>query len=385
MDKEVRANPSEQQSVANVQSLGRLVLLSYYNTYPSSRIHHYCTSQWYLLILEQLQKFGYLDRSEAWFVSDRPMEFVQHGVTVRCFESFQAMAASARATDILWVRGKCKAYVEVLSRMAARLRMYYPASKRFLCQDWTHFDVFLVDDERQVRPVTRLVPASSVHRVIKTADPTIFRPLDGIEKLYDLCMIGAMNLTRKNYNALVRLLTADPSLSAVVIGHQDPTVVAALQATGARVQLIEFCGREQLNRLINQSRIGFVPSLMDAAPRVILEFMAAGIPVLMNTAILGGRDYITPETGLLASQQEFADVARRMRDGQLPLNPRHGFEVNFAPEKAAQHLGGVLAQAMHCLGRSRPVPAPGRIRQLMSRPLWLRKRLSRCWREIGVS
>jgi glycosyltransferase involved in cell wall biosynthesis len=268
--------------------------------------------------------------------------------------------------------------------MAARLRVYYPASKRFLNQDWTHFDLFLVDDERQIAPVTRLVPASTVHRVIKTADPALFRPLNGIEKRYDLCMIGAMCLSRKNHDALVRLLTAAPSLSAVVIGQQDPNVVASLRNTGARLQLIEFCGREQLNHLMNQSRMGFVPSLMDAAPRVILEFMAAGVPVLMNSAILGGRDYITHETGRLAAEKEFVDVAKHICDGRLPFKPRKGFEENFAPERAARHLGKVLTQAMQRVNRLTPAPAPGRLRRLMSRPLLLRKRLSRCWREIAV-
>jgi glycosyltransferase involved in cell wall biosynthesis len=324
-----------------------------------------------------------LQQSEAWFVSDRAIEFVQHGVTVRCFRSFDEMAASARATDILWVRGKCKAYLSVLRRMRARLRVYYPASKRFLNQDWTHFDVLLVDDDRQIAPVTRLGGATFVRRVIKTADPNIFRPLAGIEKRYDLCMIGAMNLTRKNHNALVRLLVADPSLSAVVIGKQDPEIVAALRATGARLELIDFCGREDLNRFINQSRIGFVPSLMDAAPRVILEFMAAGVPVLMNSAILGGREYIIPETGLLVPESEFVQATQRMRSGRMPFDPRRGFEENFAPEKAARHFGGIVTQALQRLGRSSPIPAPGRLRQIISRPLFLRNRLARCWREIA--
>lgn len=381
MDKEVRSHSSHAGS-ASVRSLGKLVLLSYYNSYPSSRIHHFCTSQWYLLVMEQLQKFGNLDHAEAWFVSDVAMQFVQHGVTVRCFESFDAMADASEPTDVLWVRGKCKAYVDVLNRMPARLRVYYPASKRFLTSDWNHFDVLLVDDARQVGPVSRLGAAESVSRVIKTADPAIFRPLDGVEKLYDLCMIGGMQLTRKNYGALVQMLKTEPSLSAVVIGKQVPETVEHLKATGAAIRFVDFFGREDLNRIMNQSRIGFVPSVMDAAPRVILEFMSAGVPVLLNSAILGGRDYITPETGVLAPEHEFAAVARRIRDGQVTLNARKGFEENFRPEKAAEHLGIILSDAMQLSGRSRPTPPPGAFRRLIAKPIMLRRRLARCWKEI---
>jgi glycosyltransferase involved in cell wall biosynthesis len=384
MDKEVRPHRHD-AGPASDRSLGKLVLLSYYNSYPSARIRHFCTSQWYLLVMEQLQKLGFLDHAEAWFVSDAAMEFVQHGVTVRCFESFDAMASASEPTDVLWVRGKCKAYVDVLNRMPARLRVYYPASKRFLTSDWNHFDVLLVDDARQVGPVSRLGAARSVHRVIKTADPEIFRPLDGVEKLYDLCMIGGMQLTRKNYGALVQVLKTDPSLSAVVIGKQVVDIVEQLKATGAVIRFIDFCGREDLNRVMNQSRIGFVPSLMDAAPRVILEFMSAGVPVLLNSAILGGRDYITPKTGVLAAEHEFAAAARRIRDDHLKLNARKGFEENFRPEKAAEHLGTILSQAMQHSGRSRPMAPPGIFRRLTARPIMLSRKLARCWKEIEGS
>jgi glycosyltransferase involved in cell wall biosynthesis len=381
MDKEVRPDWSHSRQ-ASGRSLGKLVLLSYYNSYPSERIHHFCTSQWYLLVMEQLQRLGYLDRAEAWFVSDVAMEFVQHGVTVRCFESFDAMAAASEATDVLWVRGKCKAYVDVLNRMPARLRVYYPASKRFLTSDWNHFDVLLVDDARQVGPVSRLGAAKSVARVIKTADPSIFRPLDGVEQLYDLCMIGGMQLTRKNYGALTRTLRDDPSLTAVVIGKQVPEVADQLRATGAAIRFIDFCGREELNRVMNQSRIGFVPSLMDAAPRVILEYMSAGVPVLLNSGILGGRDYITAETGVLAAEREFAAVARGIRDGHWKFDARSGFEANFRPEKAAEHLNAVFTDALARCGRTRAEPPPGVLRRLVAKPILLRQRLARCWKEI---
>ena len=363
-------------------SLGRLVLLSYYNPYPSDRIHHFCTSLWYLLILEQFQHMGILDCAEAWFVSDRPMEFVKHGVTVRCFESFEAMADHKAETDVLWVRGKCRAYAPVLNRLAARLRVYYPASKRFLSQDWNHFDVVLVDDARQVGPVARLARGRSVARVIKTADPDVFRPIAGVEKVHDICMIGGMHIVRKNFDALIRLLAGAPSLSAVIIGKQESKTFEKLVATGARIRFIDFCGRDELNLVMNQSRVGFVPNLMDAAPRVILEFMSAGVPVLLNADILGGRDYITPRTGVLAKESEFPEVARRMCGGEISLDARGGFEAHFSPDKAAQHLGAILTHTMRHLRRNRPERPPGLLRRLVSRPLLYRRKLWRCWQEI---
>ncbi len=382
MDIEVRTDSSHDAASGAKKSLGSLTLLAYYNPYPSARIHHYCNGQWYLLVLEQLLKQGFLDHAEAWFVSDQPMEFVEHGVTVRCFENFELMAAASRGTDVLWVRGKCKPYLDVLRRMPARMSVYYPASKRFLSREWNHFDAVLVDDVRQIDPVTRLGAARSVHRVIKTTDPQIYRPIDGVEKLYDLCMIGGMQISRKNFPALVRVLRADSTLSAVVVGKQTPTLVAELKATGADIRFIEFCDREELNHVMNQSRIGFVPSLMDAAPRVILEFMSAGVPVLLNSAILGGRDYITQETGVLAAEGDFVRTIHRIRDNAVNVNPRKGFVDNFSPARAGKHLGTVLTQTMQLSSRPCPAPPPGFVRRLLSRPILLRRKLARCWQEI---
>jgi glycosyltransferase involved in cell wall biosynthesis len=382
MDRDVCNDPNQDRTDPAVQSLGSLTLLAYYNSYPSARIHHFCTSQWYLLILQQLQRMGYLDRAEAWFVCDKELEFVQHEVTVRCFTSFEDMARRAVATDILWVRGKCKAYVSVLKRMPARLRVYYPASKRFLSRDWPHFDLVLVDDARQVGPVTRLGAAPIVRRVIKTADPDIFRPLPNVEKQYDLCMIGGMHLTRKNHEALVPLLKSDPTLTAVLVGKQKADTVERIRATGAKVHLIDFCGRQELNRVMNSARIGFVPSLMDAAPRVIMEFMAAGVPVLLNSAILGGRDYVTRETGVLAAESEFVRAAQQMRAASQS-DARRGFEQSFQPEIAARHLGDILVEAMRVGGRPKSVRPPGWMRRVVTRPFFLKRRLARCWQEIN--
>ena len=137
-------------------SLGKLVLLGSINAYPRSRIDHFCTCQWSLLLLGHLQRQGFLDSAEVWFASDEAFEFEKYGVQVRCFNGFDEMARACRPTDVLWVRGISKPFVKTLNRLPARLRVYYAASKRFLPYRWNHFDLILVDDQRQIGPVTRL-------------------------------------------------------------------------------------------------------------------------------------------------------------------------------------------------------------------------------------
>jgi len=363
-------------------SLGKLVLLGSINSYPRSRIDHFCTCQWSLMLLGQLRSQGVLETAEAWFASDAAFEFEKYGVRVRCFNGFDEMVQASRPTDVLWVRGLCKPFLRTLNRMPARLRVYYAASKRLLPYRWNHFDLILVDDERQIGPVSRLGVSKRVDRLMKTTDPTVFRPLPQVAKLYDLCIIADMRAARKNFAALARLLKTDPQLSAQVVGVQTPEVIRELRDTGARIDFVEYCPRDELNRCMNQARIGFVPNLLDAAPRVIVEFMAAGVPVLLNAAILGGRDYITPQTGVLASELEFPAAIHRILSGELPLDPRAGFLKNFQPEKSANHLASVLSRAMRECGRDTCTSPPGLLRRLLTGPLRPRAALARCLQEI---
>ena len=58
----------------------------------------------------------------------------------------------------------------------------------------------------------------------------------------------------------------------------SPKTVEQLKATGAAIRFIDFCGREDLNRVMNQSRIGLVPSVMDAAPPGVEAGVTVAVP-----------------------------------------------------------------------------------------------------------
>ena len=103
-------------------SLGKLVLLGSINSYPRSRIDHFCACQWSLMLLGQLRDQGVLDSAEVWLASDAEFEFEKYGVRVRCFNGFDEMAQASCPTDVVWVRGLCKQFVKTFNRMPARLR-----------------------------------------------------------------------------------------------------------------------------------------------------------------------------------------------------------------------------------------------------------------------
>ena len=43
--------------------------------------------------------------------------------------------------------------------------------------------------------------------------------------------------------------------------------------------------KEQVNEIVNRSRVGIMAAEKDAAPRVILEYLAANVPVVVNAEL----------------------------------------------------------------------------------------------------
>lgn len=60
----------------------------------------------------------------------------------------------------------------------------------------------------------------------------------------------------------------------------------------------------------------------NGAPAILTEYMLAGLPVLANAALSCGRQYITPDTGILADASKFAAGIRALLDRALTMNPR---------------------------------------------------------------
>lgn len=364
------------------RSLGKLVLLANSDRYSRARLDHYVKGQWYLLLLGELVRQGYLDEAELWLISDHNFAEGHEGITVRCFTSFAQMARHRRATDILWIRGDRRDYLPVLTRMQARLWVYYAASKLFIPRHWAPYDLILVDDRRHSKVVRPFVGRTLVEPVLKTTDPTIFRPLPNVKKEFDLCMIGSIDTKRKNYPTLVRLLQAIPTLKVAVVGRNGDNVEQELGAPPGSICRFEFCEREVLNRIMNQSRAGFVPSLQDASPRVILEYIAAGVPLILNANIFGGRDYITPETGILAREDQMPAAVRQVTSGKQSFNPRRIFDERFSPTQAAKYFGTLLDRAIQHFGRGSPCRPPSFLRRFIARPWLVGVKLEKCWREL---
>ena len=98
---------------------------------------------------------------------------------------------------------------------------------------------------------------------------------------------------------------------------------------------------------MNRSRLGVIPSTeRDASPRIILEFMAAGLPVLANSAMCGAAKYILPGAGRLAPMSEFKSLIPEMLSACDGFSSYEVFQDHFSPRKVALDFAGHVRAVM---------------------------------------
>ncbi|MBI3298622.1 MAG: glycosyltransferase [Elusimicrobia bacterium] len=250
--------------------------------------------------------------------------------------------------DWLIVRGPYAYWENIRSAYPWSKVIYYSANGKALSPSYA-VDAALVDHPAMALPG---VPAVEFD---KTCDPAVFRPL-GLPKRFDLIVPGAIS-GKKGQAALSRLLPRD--LRVVFAGDfidlktgRPVPEVAEIRRNLPNAVLAGHVDHQALNRLYNESRAAVLfSSDDDPAPRVILEAMAAGIPLVAPRGMRYCRKYFRPESGLLAPR--WAPFFRRVLRRVLApgFQPAASFRSHFAPEGAAARLWRDLNTAL------RPVPA----------------------------
>lgn len=158
------------------------------------------------------------------------------------------------------------------------------------------------------------------------ADPETFRPL-GIEKCYDVIYVAAAQGYKRHdilFDALAR--ARRPLRALCVFGYGEMSDDLRRQASERRLD-IDFVGPPgvdfaEVNRLMNQARVGVVCGIDDGAPAILTEYMLAGLPVLANDRLRCGLQYITGETGRTADPDAFHAGLLDLLDAADEMRPR---------------------------------------------------------------
>ena len=237
-------------------------------------------------------------------------------------------------TDVIIARGGFDYYDGFVQRFPVAKKIYYGAGKRFYPQGYNDYDLFLVDTEKQLRKVWG--KGRKAEYLLKPA-ATLFSPQD-VDKIYDVCfMANATQADIKRHKWLIKQL-AGSTLRVLNIGNTNKKLKAFAKERGALVTWAGWHLRKDLPALISQCRVGVCCSTaVDSCPRVIPEYLACGLPVLVTPDVRFWRErYLTEDTGVPVSDDAVVRGAHCLME--RALDPHPYYTANLSMDAAAKRL-----------------------------------------------
>ena len=216
-----------------------------------------------------------------------------------------------------------------------------------------HFDLILTGAEWQSDEVRRR------HPLMKTAvlpigpdfaADSMFYPT-GSSKTYDIIYVAAAQAYKRHdilFKAMARLPRSIRALC--VFGYGEMSEVLRRQASELQID-VDFVGPpgvpfDEVNRLMNLARIGVVCGVDDGAPAILTEYMLAGLPVLANSALRCGLQYIAPQTGRTASDEDFHHAILDMLENLPAYSPRQAVLDNWTWPHSVEKLRALMAASL---------------------------------------
>ena len=164
----------------------------------------------------------------------------------------------------------------------------------------------------------------------------------------DSCPLDGWNAINRNYELALKCFPSminDYGLKVLVVGR----IGCGLEERFGKdkIETTDFLPWHEFQEKIRQSRILFVPNIMDASPRVISESMIKGLPVIMNQNIVCGSKYITGDTGVLFNdEKDFPTALSQILAAYPKISPKKvqdWWSQNYGIKRSAKKMRDFLA------------------------------------------
>jgi glycosyltransferase involved in cell wall biosynthesis len=258
------------------------------------------------------------DRVEFWDFSDKPSaSYHSNGVLRILFANKEDIAAYLEFSgypDLFINHGRSGR--PVLDLMEGKcFRVHVPALRYGLeRQDNWGAECFLVDDEQFLDGRSMMyIPVVNTKQICP----------NGCEKVRDFIYLAA-NYESKRHDILLNAFRGTE-----LTGHLHPVDAAKLDLSDTHITASGW-DEGDVVELLRTSRMAVYTGECTSNPAAMWECVAAGLPIVMNRSIMGGKHLVIPGvTGELASDTEFYDVTKRVLANLGSYQPREYFEEHW--------------------------------------------------------
>ena len=271
--------------------------LEYYHEFRDLKIFKEKCHDYYMLLPLWLLEKDYFDEVTVWRLSNQPINqkiifdvggkrYIQRWVN-----DFRDTFKHDPPEMSFW-RGGFPEYDFVTKERPDHFgkKIYLGAGRRLFPQWGGKYDVFLMEDERDIVKNKNCIP------FYKTASPQIFHPIKK-EIKWDICWPCNFTQTRyKGQKFFISRIANSPELQTLKIAHcgNKPEVGKDL-CDRFGVKNIQFFGwveREKLNDILNESFFGLnLSNDIDGCPRVSTEILMSGTPLILREKVRLLKDF----------------------------------------------------------------------------------------------
>jgi hypothetical protein len=203
-----------------------------------------------------------------------------------------------------------------------------------MCEGWCH----------GFRDPSQFIPAAAPRTLISQSDfidPEMYstgRVNKDLDFVY-VCGDGNWRELVKNWRLAQRCIPrfCAMGLRGALVGCSRVSDMPPLR----NVETHPFLPRLSFYALLERARFIFVPSVLDASPRVLCEAMCMNTAILVQRDILAGWKYVNDETGAFFSDEN--DIESAVRKCYLVTSPRQWFTERFGPTRTGARLSRFLS------------------------------------------
>jgi hypothetical protein len=181
-------------------------------------------------------------------------------------------------------------------------------------------------------------------------DPSIFYPIKGMQKLYDAVMVAGWRMY-KRHHVLFRAIRSlgDPSFRVALLARswsgvrREIEILLDFYDIHDNIIIFENFSPDEVNKLLNQSKVNLLLSLKEGGNRSLSEGFMAGVPGIGLKNNIGiPQHHFNSQTGILIDEKDLGKTLLYFREHWTDFDPHPWAMENIHAEKTTNRLNTLL-------------------------------------------